>query len=219
MVDKCVGILYNPNHTFMEFIDEKYKTLCEKKSDINEHLPTLYKYASQCESAIECGVRYCVSSWALIYGLLNNNKLNKKLILNDIQECNIIELKESVKDLDVKLEYYWKSNLEVELTENIDLTFIDTWHVYGQLKRELDKFGKITNKYIIMHDTTIDAEHSESVRNKHDIDSKMQTYNFTYEEVTVGLWRAIEEFLSENTEWKLLERYTNNNGLTILQRL
>ena len=62
----------------MEFIDEKYKTLCEKKSDINEHLPTLYKYASQCESVIECGVRYCVSSWALIYGLLNNNKLNKK---------------------------------------------------------------------------------------------------------------------------------------------
>lgn len=28
--------------------------------------------------------------------------------------------------------------------------FIDTWHVYEELKRELNKFSKITNKYIIL---------------------------------------------------------------------
>jgi len=26
-----------------------------------------------------------------------------------------------------------------------DLTFIHTWHVYGQLKRELEKFSKVIN--------------------------------------------------------------------------
>jgi hypothetical protein len=33
-----------------------------------------------------------------------------------------------------------------------------------------------------------------------------------------GLKKAIDEFLLENPEWKLLEKFTNNNGLTILER-
>ena len=203
----------------IEYIKNKYNYLCEKKSDINEHLPILYKYASNCESVLECGVRYCVSSWALIYGLLNNNKKNRKVILNDINKCNIDELLNVTNNIDIELSYEWISNLELNLNKNIDLVFIDTWHVYGQLKRELNKYGKITNKYIIMHDTTIDGENSESVRNKHDISEKMKIYNYTYEEVTIGLWKAIEEFLSENKDWILLERYTNNNGLTILKSI
>jgi len=203
----------------IDCIKNKYEFLCEKKSDINEHLPTLFKYSCECESILECGVRYCVSSYALLYGLLNNNKNKKKIILNDVLELNIDEILNLTNDLDVDVSYKWINNLELKLDENIDLTFIDTWHVYGQLKRELNKYGKITNKYIIMHDTTIDGENSESVRNKHDISEKMRKYNYTYEEVTEGLWKAIEEFLSENEEWVILERYTNNNGLTILKNI
>ena len=33
-----------------------------------------------------------------------------------------------------------------------------------------------------------------------------------------GLWPAIEEFLTDNHEWYLKERFENNNGLTILER-
>lgn len=33
-------------------------------SDINEYLPTLYKYSTECESIIACGVRWYISSWA-----------------------------------------------------------------------------------------------------------------------------------------------------------
>ena len=33
-----------------------------------------------------------------------------------------------------------------------------------------------------------------------------------------GLWPAIEEFLEANSNWELHERFTNNNGLTILKR-
>ena len=46
-------------------------------SDINEHLPTLYKYAQECESVIELGVRGVISSYALVYGLVSNNKSKK----------------------------------------------------------------------------------------------------------------------------------------------
>ena len=202
----------------IHLIKKKYDLLCETKSDINEHLPILFKYASNCESVIECGVRRCVSSWALLYGILNNKKEKKQLLLNDISPCNIDELLNLASGLDVEIQSEWISNIDLNLSQNYDMVFIDTWHVYGQLKRELSKFGKITNKYIVMHDTTIDEIHSESVRNKHDISQKMKEFQFSYDEVTIGLKKAIDEFLLENPEWKLLEKFTNNNGLTILER-
>jgi len=35
----------------------------------------------------------------------------------------------------------------------------------------------------------------------------------------MGLWPAIEEFLKNNNDWVLHERFTNNNGLTILKKI
>jgi len=34
-----------------------------------------------------------------------------------------------------------------------------------------------------------------------------------------GLWPAIEEFLYHNRNWVIVEKKTNNNGLTILKRI
>ena len=70
-----------------------------------------------------------------------------------------------------------------------------------------------------MHDTTIDEIFSESVRNKHDINNKMEEFNFTYDEVILGLGKAIDEFLLENSNWKIKEKYVNNNGLTVLEKI
>lgn len=39
------------------------------------------------------------------------------------------------------------------------------------------------------------------------------------EEIKCGLWKAIEDFLLVNPNWKLKERYINNNGLTILEHI
>ena len=98
------------------------------------------------------------------------------------------------------------------------MTFIDTWHIYGQLKRELDKFSKVTNKYIIMHDTTVDEIYGETIRSGWNAHQQSLDTGFTVEEINCGLWKAVEEFLQNNPDWTLLERYTNNNGLTILQK-
>jgi len=35
----------------------------------------------------------------------------------------------------------------------------------------------------------------------------------------VGLKPAIDEFLQQNSHWKVKEVFTNNNGLTILERV
>ena len=202
----------------MDYIDRKYKTLCQTSGDINEHLPTLYKYATECESIIELGVRGCISSWAFARGLLNNDKSVKSLLLNDISPCDIQELLYQTQDLDIIIKYKWINDLELPVSQNVDLTFIDTWHVYGQLKRELDKFSKVTNKYIIMHDTTVDEWIGETIRIGWNANEQSIITGFPVEEINKGLWPAIEEFLTNNSEWTLHERYTNNNGLTILKK-
>merc|ERR1711916_44870 len=199
----------------MDLLVNKYKYVCSDKSDINEHLPTLYKYASECESVIELGVRKVVSTYAFVNGLLNNNSSNKKLLLNDINSCDISELLEITKDLKVDIKYEWKNDLELEIKENYDLTFIDTWHIYGQLKRELEKFSKVTNKYIIMHDTTVDGINGETVRMKWNAEKQSKETGIPVEEIKKGLMPAIEEFLENNKNWIMKERFTNNNGLII----
>lgn len=205
----------------MEIIKHKYLELCQIPSDINEHLPTLKSYASECESVLELGVRSCVSSWALATGLLENNKPRKQLFLNDINECRIIELLYYGSGVGVGLDvkYAWCNDLELNLGQSVDMTFIDTWHIYGQLKRELEKFSKMTNKYIIMHDTTVDAIHGETIRNGWDPVKQSEETGYPIEEITKGLWAAIEEFLACNPDWILEKRYENNNGLTILKKV
>jgi hypothetical protein len=139
--------------------------------------------------------------------------------MNDIVECNINELLENSKHTNLKIDYKWINNLNLEVKQNYDITFIDTWHIYGQLKRELNKFSKFTNKYIIMHDTTVDEIYGETVRRGWNAHSQSVQSGFPIKEITCGLWKAIEEFLLDNSEWKIKERYTNNNGLTILEKI
>jgi len=185
-----------------------------------EHLPTLCAYANECDSVFETGVRGCVSSWAFLYGLLHNNSSpNKKvLFLNDITTCDIADLLLVSQQFEISVHYEWKNNLLLDVDQNYDITFIDTWHVYGQLKRELDKFSKTTNKYIIMHDTTVDEIYGETIRCGWNAEQQSRESGFPVEEINKGLWPAVEEFLQNNSDWYLKERFTNNNGLTILAR-
>jgi hypothetical protein len=203
----------------MNYIQRRYNILCNTPSDINQHLPTLYKYATECDSVIELGVRGCVSSWAFLYGLLNNKKQVKRMLLNDIDECNVTDLVTVGRSLQVDVNYKWINDLHLEVDGMYDLTFIDTWHVYGQLIRELNKFSKITNKYIIMHDTTVDGISGETIRNNWNAQEQSISTGFTIEEITTGLQKAILDFLKSNPNWKIKEIFINNNGLTILERL
>lgn len=198
--------------------------------DINEHLPTLKLYAQECNSVFETGVRGVVSSYALLYGLVENtNTNNKQIFLNDIMQCDIFEFKKLAEANSISVKYEWRNNLDLVFStdETYDLTFIDTWHVYGQLKRELSKFSKITNKYIIMHDTEIDGIHGETKRSNglynnlyinNNLDGLVSRTNIPKDEILKGILPAIDEFLNSNTDWIMHEQFKNNNGLTILKK-
>src|SRR5262249_732802 len=80
-----------------------------------------------------------------------------------------------------------------------DMLFIDTWHVYEQLRHELALHAGKVRRYLVFHDTTTYGESGEEPGSR-------------------GLWPAIEEFLREHPEGSLAAHYEHNNGLTILAR-
>lgn len=178
-----------------QIVNEMYKT----PSDINEHIPTLLKYGQECEHITEMGVRWIVSTWAFL------GAAPKKLISYDIKNPshwgkNINHVYTVAKEYGLDFTFVEADVLKIDI-EPTDLLFIDTWHIYDQLKQELTLHGNKAKKYIIMHDTTTFGEQGERKPYK-------------------GLWPAIEEFLEDNKGvWALKERFTNNNGLTILQRI
>ena len=162
-------------------IHQKYVSYCKKKSDINEHLPTLFKYAKECKHITEFGSRKFVSIWAF----LKSNP--DHLISYDIvQHKNLNEVKKQSELAEIEFTFYKQDVLDVTIEET-DLLFIDTWHIYDQLIQELNIHSGNVRKYIILHDTTTFGEVGESKKSK-------KTYK--------GLNLAVNEFLDSNSNWR-----------------
>lgn len=177
-----------------------YKEKCDTPSDINEHLPTLYKFAKECEHITEMGVRWIVSTWALLAAR------PKKMISYDIRNPNewgadINEVLRIARDEDLNYIFIQDDVLQVEIEET-DLLFIDTLHNYKQLKEELKLHVNKVRKYIIFHDTMSYGNVDESSDNNG----------------TKGILPAILELLHTDSNWYLREQHINNNGLIVIAR-
>jgi hypothetical protein len=195
----------------MDKILEKYKQFSETHSDINEHLSTLKKYTEECDTVVEMGVRRIVSTWAFLAG--NPKKLTSLDLYNpDKFGGNIQEVYDAVNSTEIDFSFIEHDSLTYNL-EPCDLLFIDTWHDYLQLKKELTRHHTKVKKYIIFHDT-VSFEYSDE-KNA----DEMGMLNQTETNLPKGLWPAIEEFLYHNRNWIIWEKKPNNNGLTILKRI
>lgn len=189
-------------------IISKFESLQKIPSDINEHLITLKKYSEECEVIVEMGVRKIVSTWAFL------SASPKKLISLDLHHPkifggNLDEVIEAVKGTSIDFQFIEADSLKYKC-EPCDLLFIDTWHEYTQLKKELFRHHQSAKKYIILHDTVSFGFVDEDAYSNQ---SKEET------NLPTGLIPAIDEFLFHNKEWVLWERKVNNNGLTILKRI
>lgn len=175
-------------------LEELYKQKCNKKCDINEHLPTLKKYASLVNHVTEFGVRFGVSTVAFLAGkpkVLRSYDINKKSFKNY----------KIYKSLAKGTDFIFKVGdvLKIEI-EKTDLLFIDTWHVYSQLKNELRLHADNVKKYIILHDT--------------------ETFGVIGEDKkSPALLQAVNEFLKSNSNWVTEKVYKNNNGLYIMTNI
>lgn len=198
-------------------MEAAYQRNCSKPSDINEHLPVLMRYAAECNTVVECGVRDIVSSYAFANALKGKEK-NCHILVDPYRSHNMDGFISLCKREKVNVVYIQASDLDVPPIHT-DLLFIDTWHVYGQLKREFSHWHKFVKKYIILHDTTVDAEKGETIRCKMNAEKQSKESGIPVDEINKGLWFAVEEFLASNEEWQLKERFEHQNGLTILERI
>lgn len=178
----------------------QYYHLCNTPSDINQHLPTLHRYAKESDVIVELGVRWVVSTWAFA------TAKPKTLVSVDLlppSNWNAAEQLDNVRALCAEngIEFtFVEGDSRTYNIPECDLLFIDTQHDYEILKEELRVQSVKTRKHIIMHDTVSFGSKDESTG------------------MGRGLNAAIVEFLATNPHWRVKEVYTNNNGLTVLQR-
>lgn len=190
----------------MKLLNKLYNEKVRTPSDINEHLETLREYC-QGLRVVECGVRNVVSSYAFAMG-------NCELTMVDIEKSP--EVGYFIGFVYPQAKFILGNDIEIEPIDT-DVLFLDTWHVYGHLKRELNHWHEHVRKYIILHDTEVDAEHGESIRCGHNIPELSMRFKIPEHEIRRGMKPAIDEFLEENPNWQLLLHFKNNNGLTILR--
>jgi cephalosporin hydroxylase len=205
-------------------LETKYLLLCNTPSDINEHLSTLYEYSKSCESVLELGVRSGVSTFAFMKGLSENGSSKRSLVSGDLNEIssmlNQAQIITFCRDYSIDYTFILGNDLDIKIESvgETDITFIDTWHIYGHLKRELIKFAPITKRYIIMHDTTLDGVYGETIRCGWNAEKQYKETGIPVEEINCGLRKAIIEFLEKNKDWSVDYETERNNGLTILKR-
>jgi hypothetical protein len=170
-----------------------------------------------CKHITECGVRGAISSYALATGIVDTP--GAKMVQVDPETSLASEnFRLECERQSLNVVYYKQSDLDCPM-ENTDLLFIDTWHVYGQLKRELSRWNAYVNKYILLHDTEVDKWQGETIRCGGNPEELSRQFNIPVQEICRGLYPALLEFLNEHPEWRVAEQYTNCNGLTVLVRV
>lgn len=187
-----------------------YQLMCKIQSDINEHLPILKKYAEECTSVTEMGVRFACSTWALIEAKpskLRCYDINYKFFKPSEKVIN-----EMCNKYNIDFEFINGDSLENDI-EQTDMLFIDTLHTYNQLSGELHKHQNKVNKWIILHDVITFGRQDEGIYEHASILIKNK------ENTKIGIMTAIEDFILVNKNWKIEEIYHNNNGLAILKRI
>jgi hypothetical protein len=179
-------------------LEELVNNLYRIPSDINEHIPTLIKFAQDSPHITEMGVRGICSTWAFLAGA------PQKLISYDLEDPSkwggdINNVYETAKAYGLDFEFKIADVLKIEIEET-DFLFLDTWHVYEQVRDELALHASKVRKYIGFHDIVSWGEVGETPG---------------YE----GINRAISEFLETHPEWEIAEKHLNNNGLLIIKRI
>ena len=206
----------------MRTVTYVFNKLCRMESDINEHLETLRDYAKECRSIVELGVCHAVSTWAFIEGLRSGECCGEKSLfsvdINDVPDIEFVN--KQAKKNDIKFTFVKADSATVDIPDRVDLLFIDTWHIYGHLIRELEAHHHKVEKYIIMHDTEVDKIEGECVRVKADLEEESRKSGYSVEELSKGVGYAIVEFLEKHKDdWKVHMHYPYNNGLTVLERI
>jgi len=181
------------NHVPYDFDYNPFGFKYTNGSDISAHMPLLSFIAKDLNHITEFGVRECYSTSAFLYSCPG------KVVSYDINIYpDIIKLQQMF--LPERWEFIQRSTIDNDLIiDSTDFLFIDSLHTYEQVKIELKQATQV-KKYIGFHDTY--SQGAESL----DIPGQL------------GINYAINEFLEENKEWRVVYEAFFNHGLVIIER-
>lgn len=172
--------------------EQEYIDACNRTSDINEHLPLLAELSSQGKCVVELGVGWAQSTRAFLRNDIELHSYEFSPL------PGIREFFEEARNSGRNVTLHVDDTRKVEIPE-CDMLFVDSLHVYEQVQKELELHAHKARQYIGFHDTT-SFEHNGEFGGR-------------------GIWPAVQEFIDSHPEWQMIERRTNNNGLTVLKRV
>lgn len=175
-----------------ETLPERYERLLAGPNDISEHLPILRSLAEQCRHVTEFGVRDGNSTTAFL--------MARPAVLVSVDLIGPPALW-SICPEGTDWRFVQADTKQIDIAPT-DLLFLDTEHTYWQAFFELVWHSKQVRQFIVLHDT--------------------ETFGEFGEDGGPGLNQAIEYFLAidyfHGIGWRVRERCTRQNGLTILER-
>ena len=189
-------------YKILQNLEDKLQLRCDTKSDINQHLQTIRKYASVCDHITEVRSRWSDATWALLAGkpkkLVTYDYLHPSLFGIDINE-----VKQMAGALCIDYELIVPNNQQPVEPEETDMIFIDNEHTFKGTIIDLMHYERYVRHYIVL--------------------AKTEVYAYIDEKLTdterLGMMTAVEEFLTRYAgSWMVKEYRRNNFGLTILER-
>ncbi len=140
----------------------------QRPGDINEHLQRIKEIASECTIVCELGAgRGSGSLCSIAAGLLKAEVGKRRLYYCNPDEFDIgfVVQQCCMNDIPIKIYQHNIFTLDCnEIKEPIEMLMIDSNHFYGQMLLELNKLGKNTKKYIVLHDVEVDRDISSCIR-------------------------------------------------------
>jgi len=140
----------------MNKLEEIVNIMYQTPGDINENIPVLIKYGSECDSITEMGVRWLCSTWAFLGCAPKNGLLSIDMRNPDTWDIGgagenqaiiqrgwnkLSQVYEVAEEFGLKFNFIQANVLDIEIEET-DLLFLDTWHSYKQLKADHFKNNK-----------------------------------------------------------------------------
>lgn len=173
-----------------------YARRCTEPSDIYELLPTLYHYATGCDTIAEFGTRTGNSTVALLAGMAQREG-GGVLYSYDINDCSTIL--NAVDISPCRWVFSQQDTTQPFTMPTADGLMIDSLHTAAQVRAELVHAMNVRS-WIVFHDVVTFAAADEDTGQP------------------PGINAAIFEFLSDHPEWQVVEYHSNCNGLLVLAR-
>lgn len=206
-----------------------YQSLLKIETHVNDHLPTVKYHVENSNSVLELSNFDTSILFTSLLGLVENkndakvyNGIFPVIDKNRTENARMLAIKHNI---DFKIEGGNNTDdiaIDIEtLNNSYDTLIINTWKTYSHYKRNLDKFAPLINKQIILTCTSgsFESENDNTYKQKKFGKGTLEHFPENFDHSKTGTWLAIEDFLNENSNWVICQRYFNGYGITVLKKL